>query len=333
MSEKVSIIVCIYNSSKFLRKCLDSIKNQTWKNIEAILIDDGSLDDSGKICDEYCNHDSRFTVIHKCNTGVCDSRNVGIKEAKGDYLCFVDGDDWLEDDFVEYFVILLTQKNTMMAISDKIFTTRDRIQTKNDQFEVWDSTKTITTILYPYMMLGPWNKMFSTKLLRENGIQFPEHWFGETLHFASTAAFYAKNIGVGHRKVYNYRLNNADSGVTKYNVSNGLLALDNSLKLRNAIFNSNKRIHNAIEWHIWSDYYFLLTQIVGSNKVKEYKNKYKECIRYIRSNAIRILLQSDVGKKEKMKILVKGISPILVAKNAIKKKRKGLNQDRFQINE
>lgn len=89
----VSIIVPVYNVADYLRECIQSVLNQKYHNFECILVDDGSTDDSGAICDKVCNKDNRFTCIHKENGGLSDARNVGINAAKGDYLYFLDSDD------------------------------------------------------------------------------------------------------------------------------------------------------------------------------------------------------------------------------------------------
>ena len=99
---KVSVIVPVYNVEKYLTKCLDSIIHQTYKNLEIILIDDGSTDNCGKICDAYAEKDSRIIIMHKKNEGIAIARNCGLKIAKGKYVIFVDSDDWVERDFIEY---------------------------------------------------------------------------------------------------------------------------------------------------------------------------------------------------------------------------------------
>ena len=95
---KVSVILPVYQVEKYLGICIESVINQTYQNLEILLIDDGSTDKSGKICDEYAARDGRIRVIHKENEGVSTARNVGIKQATGDYICFADSDDILEPD-------------------------------------------------------------------------------------------------------------------------------------------------------------------------------------------------------------------------------------------
>lgn len=99
---KISIIVPVYNVEKYLKKCIESILLQTLKDIEIILVDDGSTDDSGRICDEFANMDSRIKVLHKKNGGLSDARNVGINHAEGEYLGFIDSDDYIDNDMYEF---------------------------------------------------------------------------------------------------------------------------------------------------------------------------------------------------------------------------------------
>ena len=102
--EKISVIIPVYNVEKYLKRCLDSVINQTYKNLEIILVDDGSTDNSGKICDEYAEKDKRIIVIHKENGGLSDARNKGLDICTGDYIGFIDSDDWVTKN---YFEILL----------------------------------------------------------------------------------------------------------------------------------------------------------------------------------------------------------------------------------
>ena len=101
MNDLISIIVPVYNVEKYLNRCIDSIINQTYKNIEIILVDDGSTDDSGKICDEYLIKEPRVKVLHKSNGGLSSARNAGIDICKGRYIGFVDSDDWIESTMYE----------------------------------------------------------------------------------------------------------------------------------------------------------------------------------------------------------------------------------------
>lgn len=110
MSVKLSIIVPVYKVEKYLRRCLDSISSQTFTDFECILVDDGSPDSSGKICDEYAEKDTRFRVIHKKNGGVSSARNAGLDAAKGEWIGFVDADDWIEKQTYEVAIKTAEEK-------------------------------------------------------------------------------------------------------------------------------------------------------------------------------------------------------------------------------
>lgn len=112
MSDLVSVIVPVYNVEKYLARCLDSIINQTYTNLEIILVDDGSKDSSGQICDEYAAKDQRIKVIHKQNGGLSSARNAGLDIASGSYIEFVDSDDWIDKDTVKENLELIINENS-----------------------------------------------------------------------------------------------------------------------------------------------------------------------------------------------------------------------------
>lgn len=111
----ISVIVPVYNVQQYLERCLDSILRQTYDNLEIILVDDGSTDSSGRICDNYKEKDSRIFVIHKENGGLSDARNAGIEAATGDYIAFVDSDDWIDDDMYEVLYQILQENDADIA--------------------------------------------------------------------------------------------------------------------------------------------------------------------------------------------------------------------------
>ena len=117
MNELISIIVPIYNVEKYLRQCLDSILNQTYQNFECLLINDGSPDNSADICREYVEKDSRFRYFEKENGGVSSARNLGIEHSKGQYITFIDSDDWVDSDYLEVLYKSLTDEKADVAVS------------------------------------------------------------------------------------------------------------------------------------------------------------------------------------------------------------------------
>lgn len=116
MSETISIIVPVYNVERYLKQCLDSIANQTYRDLKVILIDDGSTDSSGRICDDFCNSDSRFCVIHKENGGVSTARNTGLDAVTSKYIGFVDPDDWIDESMFEILYKDMTEYGVDMVM-------------------------------------------------------------------------------------------------------------------------------------------------------------------------------------------------------------------------
>ena len=174
--ELISVIVPIYNIQNYLKRCVDSIINQTYKNIEIILVDDGSTDNSSIICDGYQALDNRITVIHKTNGGLSSARNAGLDFAKGDLISFVDGDDYLEPTFLKELKAnmdlyksdvaicnlskILNKKKTAMKYSvDSFFVTGD-----NKYQNIFNEYKLLTVVA--------WNKLYRKKLF--DNIRYPE---------------------------------------------------------------------------------------------------------------------------------------------------------------
>jgi glycosyltransferase involved in cell wall biosynthesis len=125
----VSVIVPIYNVEQYLNRCVDSIINQTYKNLEIILVDDGSPDKCGQICDEYALKDSRIVVIHKENGGLSDARNAGIEKATGEYLSFVDSDDWIEPEMIETLYNACISNSVKMACAGMYYIDNNDVKT------------------------------------------------------------------------------------------------------------------------------------------------------------------------------------------------------------
>lgn len=326
----VSLVVAIYKSEQFLPKLLDSISNQTYKNIEVILVDDGSPDNSGAICDDYIQKDNRFCVIHQKNKGACEARNTGIDNSNGDFLLIIDGDDWLESDYVEYLLHLAISTNSDMAMTDKIFTTVDRNQNEEDSVEVWSPEKASAAIIYPYIPIGPWNKIYKLEMINKHRLRFTTKWSGEGLYFSFMAAQFANHVAVGHRKIYNYRLNNLNSGLTNYNVEIGTNALENIRYIKEISMIKTEYIQKAFDWHIWKNNYYVIYLIIATKSIEENRILYDECRAYLRKNLFTTIINSKVSSKEKIKMVLRSISPKIYAKYEIDKKNKQLQKDKME---
>lgn len=174
MSKLISVIVPVYNVEKYLERCLNSIINQTYKNLQIIVVDDGSTDSSGKICDQYKEKDERIQVIHKKNGGLSDARNQGLKIATGEYIGFVDSDDYIAQDMFETLYNAIEKYNADISIvsfyeiyNGKVIGVRDskNIEEMN-KFEAMNELLKDTKI-----QSYAWNKLFKHDLFKK--MEFP----------------------------------------------------------------------------------------------------------------------------------------------------------------
>jgi len=190
---KISIIVPVYNVEKYISTCINSIISQTFKEWELILINDGSKDSSGQICDEYAHKDTRIKVIHKKNNGVSSARNVGIENAKYEWICFVDSDDWLENDYLENFIKLLSDE-TEMVIQSFWFNYENNNSTKLISLANTDIDGNYKLVEWlentPNVHNGfLWHRIFKRIIIEENHIRFEE-----SISFAEDGWFFLKYI-------------------------------------------------------------------------------------------------------------------------------------------
>ena len=191
--ELISIIIPVYNVEKYIRYCLDSVINQTYKNLEIIIVDDGSKDSSGQIADEYALKDSRIKVIHKENGGLSDARNVGLGVITGKYVAFLDSDDVISLDFYEYLYNLIKQNDYDIAEceflripSDDIEKVQEILDEKNKEIEIKVKEETSKDALCDFYgrYLNPyvnkvvvWNKLYKSDIYKD--IRYPVGRFHE----------------------------------------------------------------------------------------------------------------------------------------------------------
>ena len=123
----ISIVIPVYNVQDYIKKCLDSILSQTFSDLEIILVDDGSTDLSGRICDYYSENDKRIKVIHTANGGQSEARNVGIKNATSEWITFIDSDDYVSSDYIEYLYNLIQVHNADISIASFTYITPKKI--------------------------------------------------------------------------------------------------------------------------------------------------------------------------------------------------------------
>ena len=222
MKPKVSVIIPVYNVEKQLSRCVDSVINQSLRELEIILVDDGSPDKSPQICDEYKEKDNRIKVIHNTNGGVSDARNAGLNLASGEYISFLDPDDWIEK------VMLETMYNKIKIDSSDIAVCSYAIDYPNNNFSInkelpisVDCTNNIADAIYSLdsndMFNVVWNKLYRYDLLKENKIRFEIDGVpGEDLLFNCAAFQKAKLVSFDYEVLYHYMREDEDTLVNTY---------------------------------------------------------------------------------------------------------------------
>lgn len=221
----VSIIIPIYNSEKSIERCLCSIRNQTYKNIEVLMINDGSMDHTLSILHKYKKLDNRFRLINKINTGVSASRNQGINEARGEYLQFVDADDWIVKNATETYVQMEVTQDCDMVISDYYRVNGKKIYTKG---HIPKEGLISREEFAQFMMEAPanfyygvmWNKFFKTDIVRKQQITCSTdlNWC-EDYQFNLEYLLYVSNIYVIKKPLYYYVKTKGSLVATQINFS------------------------------------------------------------------------------------------------------------------
>ena len=235
----ISIIVPIYKVEEYLDKCIESIVDQTYNNLEIILVDDGSPDNCPKMCDKWAKRDNRILVIHKENGGVCSARNSGLKKAKGKWIAFIDSDDWVEKEYIKELYDCASRKKSSIVASGYCRIaehSKEYINNSGNMVEL-NAREFLIKILNPQTGMG----FCATKLYKKEIIE--NMFFDSTLVVGEDAVFNTKLVKkidravVYKRALYNYR-SNLDSAVRKYDV-NYIKKYTNSMENMKKYINDN----------------------------------------------------------------------------------------------
>lgn len=322
----VTVIIPIYNVGKFISKCIESVLHQTHDNLELILVDDGSLDDAGEICDRYAETDKRIKVVHKKNGGVSSARNAGLDVATGDYIMFIDGDDWVDTDHVEYLLHLCRSNDASMSMSYGIHTAdKNNAGTDiEDRQQIVSGVDMAADLLYHKTIIGSYNKLFKRGLICDNNVRFNEDLFiGEGFNFIVMYAQLSDKVATGNRKTYYYRLDNEESAMTKFNIDkirNNDRALDT---IRQDFVTQSKELDLAWNYARWltSLSFAVWTRLAGAEN--RYSEDYRKMLREVRTHALRVTA-SSVGVGKKVSAVLSFISPSLMIRMLELKRRRNV---------
>lgn len=220
INNTISVIVPIYNAELYLEQCLESIKNQTYKNFEVIMIDDGSTDKSQEICKKFSNSDKRFKLICQKNSGVSAARNKGISEATGKYIYFCDSDDFCNIDIFETIMNKIGDNELVCFGYTKIYKNMQKnfiLDNAISDFKVIKNLVFESDYVRGYL----WNKFFNLKIIKDNNIRFNENiHFCEDMIFVSNFLNYTKKIIYINKIGYNYRMRKNSVTINFFNKKN-----------------------------------------------------------------------------------------------------------------
>lgn len=311
----VTFVIPCYNVELYIEKCIRSILNQTYMNIEVIPVDDGSPDKSGEIIDKLSIEDNRVKPLHKENGGVSSARNVGIEAASGDYIVFVDGDDYIAPDYAAYMIDIAINNDAEFVLSQNCFTKEGENQIVEDFIKCITPEDATALLLSPRIVVGCWNKMFRRSLLKDNNIRFSTtQFYGEGLLFITTASQLANRVAVGNKKVYYYRRNNYSSACTKFNANNFYNGSSSIDIIEENLRITTPKVLKMIGFHRCQFKMGTVVRLLEAGKQKEYSEYYNECLSHVRKNTWSCLFVKGVSIYKKGLLVGTCISPWLMAK-------------------
>ena len=317
----ISFVVPVYNDEKYVARCVSSILDQTYSKIEVILIDDGSTDDSGKIIDSFEKKDNRVKVIHQTNAGVSAARNKGIDNSSGEYIMFVDADDYIEKDYAEYFIWLLSSTKTEYAIGMNHFSVDSNHQVKTEHVSTISKEQATEYIYLGKINVAVWNKIFKKSLILDNHLSFnPDIWYGEGMLFNIQCLQCVDCVAVGERKVY-HQVFNPKSAMRNFNLKSNYCGIKSLDLQRKTIKNFTPEIKNAWTFHYNKFYQSILTGLVTSGTTSKHKDVYIKCKKGM-LRGIPSVWKVPISLSDKIKTTLYFIFPLICAKRRQYKNQK-----------
>lgn len=314
--DKISVIIPVYKVEKYLNRCINSVVNQTYKNLEIILVDDGSHDNCPKICDDWAKKDDRIIVVHKKNGGLSDARNKGIDIASGTYICFVDSDDYISENMIEKLYNALTEANAEISICNFRYVDEygndctDKKLFSNDNLPITDNVLSSFDILADKMFepknwywVVAWNKLYKKELFDD--IRYPVGKIHEDEYVIHSLLIKCNRVACVSDMLYYYVQRN-DSIMKSTKINPRRIDYIEAYLLRAKMYTENEKLkHKAKSLMILAinDYYTCLTNKIFDTK----KNKYiQHLFRKVYNKAEKECNRSDL--KTELKLFLNYIS-------------------------
>lgn len=318
----VSVIIPVYKVEPYLHRCVDSILVQTYTNLEIFLVNDGSPDNCGMICDEYAQKDSRIRVIHKKNGGLSDARNAAIDVATGDYITFVDSDDCVSSDYVETLYRLVEKYQCKVGVAWlRTFHEGHEPETSQPTYleKVFDRMEGIERMFYQELFdTAAWCKIYHRSLF-DTGIRYPFGLIYEDLPTTYLLFLQSDKIAFCNRIVYNYLLRTSSIEGQPFKANK----LESALKILEMIQNHAcelKSIEKAVRCRLLSFCLHILLEMPA-----DYPDKRKQVlVDYVKANRWRVLTDAKARKKARIGALISylGLNTARKMLNRVKERNK-----------
>lgn len=298
----ITVIVPVYNVAEYLPRCIDSIMKQTYAQLEIILVDDGATDNSGQICDQFALRDKRIKVIHKANGGLSDARNTGISVAKGEYIGFVDADDFIEYSMYEQLYSAIKTANAQIAVCGRwVENNGVAIEYQVDnKFEVMNNIQALQ-----FYFLGEkidpsaCDKLFKKSLFED--VLFPKGKIHEDIFVMHHIIEKSTVVRIGV-PLYHY-VNRTDS-ITKSKFSEKNLEYIEAHKDAYQKYEQDIRLKPYVQIFFWKAHIVIIDKLIIFDEIRRFNHEFKSFINLIRSNIVSILLNDKFPLKNKVKSIL-----------------------------
>ena len=304
--DKVSIVVPVYNVEDCLSYCVDSLRQQTYKNIEIILVDDGSTDSSGEICDQYAQEDERIKVLHIENGGQSRARNIGVQASSSDWIMFLDSDDYYDLKAVEYLVALRDKYAVDLVVTSIVEVRNYQTELNTDDISLENSEKLDRYTGLVRMFYGnsvgthPGGKLYKKEILLQ--YPYPEGMIYEDLALAYEHIHYCNEIAVGYNSVYKYYRRMGSTVNSKY--SERLLNFYKAMEWNRAYverdYPNDQEMRRALNVRYVFNGLHVVHAMLSSDMYAEVNKIRKEYIQYFKD----VILNSNVTRKNKVKYIL-----------------------------
>lgn len=311
-SLKVSVIVPVFRVEAFIDECVASIINQSYKNLEIILVNDGSPDHCPEICDAWAQKDSRIKVIHKENGGLSSARNAGLKVCTGEYVMFTDSDDFIDSNMVEELLNLAISHNAdVAACSIKKFyngSSHDFRNYFNNEVTEYSGMQAIDAMLREKIDCAAWNKLYKVESI--NGFEFPHGRYNEDVIFLFYSWQKISKVVYTKKAFYNYRV--TANSLTHSFSERRFDYMGNAKEIKSYIDTNIPSLVKTGEIYLNICASNTLMDLWYASSIIRFTDYFKMCRTIVRQNMVKILLEKHYNAKTKVKSVVMSFVPLCV---------------------